>query len=143
MIYLFYLDFSFLQWGKASPVFFLKSQERLFLNQLPSDRPIIYSLTHIFIEKRHLNSVNILFEGWILLDYLSYLIDFPLAKLYHQKFHLVKSYWTIWFAFFYLDSSFLRLSKASPVPVCFFKSQEVRYEFNEYPLVRGITSDIT
>jgi len=43
MIYHFYLDFSFLRLGKAFPVFFLKSYERLFLNRLPPDRPIIYS----------------------------------------------------------------------------------------------------
>ena len=41
MIYHFYLDFSFLRLGKAFPVFFLKSYERLFLNRLPPDRPII------------------------------------------------------------------------------------------------------
>ena len=46
MIYHFYLDFSFLRLGKAFPVFFLKSHERLFLNRLSSDRPIIYS--HLF-----------------------------------------------------------------------------------------------
>ena len=42
MIYHFYLDFSFLRLGKAFPVFFLKSHERLFLNRLSSDRPIIH-----------------------------------------------------------------------------------------------------